>query len=256
MAETLYKAYAKLIVRRDELEREADLYQKAYVMALGGLIEKNFQLKLECIKYKKVLAEIVAKLNSGEDFEPEEISAAVDMELEDYYKELNFVKNLGKDEGTISEVDVLRIKKIYRNLAKKIHPDIRPDLADDEELGELWEKAVAAYKGNDLKAMVEVELLVNQKMIELGIEEEELEIDNLEEKIAETEEEIEEIKTTIPYIYKEILEDEELLEEKKQELEQEIEEYEKYKKELLGPLAMFGLTGLFDEESCEEESDV
>ncbi len=238
----LYDKYISLILERDELEKEADLIKKRFVMELGDLIEKDFWLKIQCIKIKKILGEIVARMNAEEDFDPEEIVGEVILSLTDYYAQLEEIRSLKEDEGTITSAEAVKIKRIWRRISKTVHPDVLPEVFEDEKIRDLWEKAHAAYKGNNLKALIEAEILIYNRLDELGIDSDgENEVENISEKIADIELEIEDIKTSEPYIFKFVLDDPAKLSEKKEEYMQSIKESEDYIEELKGPMILFGL---------------
>ncbi|MBQ7557978.1 MAG: hypothetical protein IJT00_07930, partial [Lachnospiraceae bacterium] len=48
--------YEELLLRRDQLYREAGSYMTAYTREFGDLITSNFELKVECIKQKKTIS--------------------------------------------------------------------------------------------------------------------------------------------------------------------------------------------------------
>ena len=50
-----YEEYAELLVRRDQLFKEAESYMTSYTAEFGDLITANFELKIECIKKKKII---------------------------------------------------------------------------------------------------------------------------------------------------------------------------------------------------------
>ena len=129
-------------------------------------------------------------------------------------------------------MDMLRIKSIYRKLAKLIHPDINPIVVDNENLMDLWNRIVIAYQCNELKEIQELEVLVHKALEQLGVDEIEIDIPDINIKIDELNKEIHDIQTTDPFLYKYLLEDENAVEEKKQSLAQELEEYQNYAKEL------------------------
>ncbi|MCR4841539.1 MAG: hypothetical protein K5848_08385, partial [Lachnospiraceae bacterium] len=238
----LYDKYISLILERDELEKEADLIKKRFVMELGDLIEKDFWLKIQCIKIKKILGEIVARMNAGDDFDPEEIVGEVILSLTDYYAQLEEIRSLKEDEGTITSAEAVKIKRIWRRISKTVHPDVLPEVFEDEKIRDLWERAHAAYKGNNLKALIEAEILIYNRLDELGIDSDaENGVENISEKIADIELEIEDIKTSEPYIFKFVLDDPGKLSGKKEEYMQSIKESEDYIEELKGPMILFGL---------------
>ena len=126
----------------------------------------------------------------------------------------------------------LKIKKIYREIAKILHPDINQETQKDPELLDLWNRVVIAYKCNHLEEIEELQVIVNSVLSEKGIDVSKIVIPNIEEKIKKLEEKINEIITTDPYNYKFLLEDKEETEQRIKDLEAEKKEYINYKQEL------------------------
>ena len=148
-----------------------------------------------------------------------------------------------KDMKRIPESEVLKIRQIYRRIAKKLHPDLNPLTEQHKELMELWLRNLTAYQCNDLKEIEEVEFLVDQALAALGEGKTTITIPDIDEKIENLYKEIDKIKSTDPYLYKEILNDESLIKEKKQELENELIEYTTYAEQLDQQLKQFIVEG-------------
>jgi uncharacterized protein YhaN len=72
-----------------------------------------------------------------------------------------------------------------------------------------------------------------------------LHIENVETKIKSLEQEIDRIVSTAPYTYRFLLEDNSQKEAKKEELQQEIKEYEQYAKELDDVLKAFPIREMY-----------
>ena len=133
----------------------------------------------------------------------------------------------------ITEADQVQIKKLYHKMVKLIHPDINPMVNDSEELQSLWQQAVAAYNGNDLKTLQELDVLTAKAVNDLNSGKEiEIEIPDIDEKITALENEIREMMDIDPYQYKFLLNDQEAVEEKKSSLQQELKSYQEYGKQL------------------------
>lgn len=92
--------------------------------------------------------------------------------------------------------------------------------------------AFIAYNCNDLKEMEEIEILINAVLQKLDFGTMDISIPDIDVKVAELEEEIDEIKSTDPYQSKYLLEDSKAVEEKKQALKDELKEYEDYSSQL------------------------
>ena len=231
----LYEEYENLLLKRDQYEREASSCHVSYMKRFGELITASFQEKLECIKKKKEIAYYQKAMNSGKTVSPEELRTYIEKEMALYQKELEEILRRcesAKKSKTASDVDAYRCKKLYKRIAKRIHPDINPWTRGRMELAELWQRAVSAYHMLQVKELEEVEVIARTIMEQLGLDTFKIEIPNLEAKIEQLEEEINEILTTTPYTYGELLADEARVKEKTEELQKEIDDFRKYKDEL------------------------
>ncbi|MBR3635488.1 MAG: hypothetical protein IKN47_04765 [Lachnospiraceae bacterium] len=230
-----YGKYEDLLIKRDALRKEAFQYDRAYIREFGNLILELFELKLDCIRKKKTIEYCQIFVNKGQSVDQDALQAYLQKEMEEYQKQLDdMIKDneAAKESHRISEVDLLKIKRIYHRLVKKIHPDINPLTEENDDLLCLWMRLKAAYNCNDLKEMEEVEVLVNLALEKLDLGTLEISIPDIDEKIAEIEEEIEKIKNTDPYRYKYLLEDINAVKQKKEDLEKEIREYIEYGEQL------------------------
>lgn len=234
--------FKSLILKRDKLKKDEMNAYIDYVKTFGEFLEKRFSLQIECIKNKKIISICQAKKNRGEDvifLSP--IEEEVDKELSEYYEELQTIHEISIEKGQVlSEYELLLIKKKYKSIAMRIHPDLHSEYANDIELMELWERVKSAYKCNDLQALEEVELLVAEYLRKHG-EEVDVDIENIEEKINKIQNEIDTIVSNDPYRYKFILDDSLAIERKKEELQSDIEEYQAYLDELLEKLSEFNI---------------
>lgn len=230
-----FARYEELLMRRDKLKKEALFYDWEYIRKFGDKILRNFQLKLECIRKKKTISYCQMALNRGGQVDTMAMLEYLQQVMAEYQKQLDDMvtdNENAKKSQQVSESDLLEIKKIYRRLAKKLHPDMNPKAAENPKLRELWERISVAYRCNQLENLRELELLANAAMAECGAGEFSTDISDLEEKIAKVEAEIELILNTDPYLYKELLKDPEAVEEKNAELDEEYAAYEDYARQL------------------------
>ena len=230
-----YGRYEELLIRRDNLKKESFILQRQYVAEFGDLIIEIFEKKLECIKKKKTIEFCQRKLNYGKSIDQDELQAYLDEEMKEFQARLNdMIKDTesAKKREKVSEIDLIKIKKIYHKLVKLIHPDINPLTNENEALYDLWQRIQIAYNCNDLKEMEELEVRVTTTLEQLGVGNLEIEIPNIDDKIAELEKEIVTIMETDPYQYKFILEDPKAVEEKKQSLREELKSYIEYSEQL------------------------
>ena len=225
--------YKTLIVRRDRLKKEQELIYLNYIRTFGELLEKRFSLKIECIKIKKMISYYQTAINKGEYIDKETIMRWIDCGLEEYYDELKQLIRIKDCKGdAVSEVEFYKIKKLYYKIAMKVHPDVNPELFKNQEVVELWGKVQSAYCRNDYKELKEAEVLLSGILKKYKDSELSVEIEDIENKIAEVQREILEIINTDPYRYKYLLNDDDAVEEYKMELKEEVCGYEEYLFEL------------------------
>ena len=238
-----FEKYAALLIRRDQLLKEAGILEDEYLREFGDEMYQLYELKVACIELKKKIHFCQAAKNRGEKINAEKMEDVIEEEMKQYYLELEelFASVQGvKTVRTSPQHVVLAVKKKYRELAKMIHPDMHPFTQDDGTLMDLWNRAVNAYHMNDEDELEEIEVLIRFRLEELGYgEDTPIEIEDLDEKIFNLSAEIEEIMNTDPYQYKMLFHRHDLLEEKHTELKNEVDSFTKYQEELEGMLQTF-----------------
>jgi len=240
----VYQRYEDLLIRKDVLKKEAVQYEINYIREFGELIAKSFEAKIACIEKKKIIAYCQSIINKGGTVDAGQMEDYISVIMKDYYLQLQQIldDNHNASSGTsVSEYEFRKIKKIYYAIAKLIHPDMNPSLKGDETIADLWNRTVIAYDCNQLKELEELQVLVNRYLTSIDYKHGEIEIDNIEEKIFELNEEIDRIINTDPYTYKYLLADEEAVNDKKNDLKNEIEDYKKYAAQLDEVIASFNL---------------
>ena len=244
--EELFTRYEELLLKKEQLLKGAESYRIAYIKEFGELTADVFKAKIECIRIKKNIAFCQKALNLGKKISTEDMESTVEKEMLVYNAELQSIlreNNLAKESVYSDHFDVTLAKKIYRRLAKKLHPDINKKTEKDERLAELWNSIMRAYHMNDVERLEELEVLVNKAMKDLGEEAMEIDYTDLEERIEALEIKIGLILSDKPYSYGEFLADEENVKVKKAEMEKELKEYEDYAlqlEEVLADLMMQG----------------
>ena len=231
--------YEELLLKRDQLFRESGSYMTAYTREFGDLITAGFELKVECIKKKKIISYCRRRMNRGLAIDPARMQEEIDHGMTLYYaqlKELLDDTGKAKKAGTISEYRLSRAKKIYRRLTKLLHPDINKKTEENERLKELWTRIAAAYQKSDVDELEDLEVLVRRAMEEMGDDSFELNLDDIEARIERVERQINEIITTEPYIYGELLNDGEKKLAYRVQLQAEHDDYERYLESLTGVL--------------------
>lgn len=127
----------------------------------------------------------------------------------------------------LSDEDNRELKKLYRKIVKSLHPDINSNVSEAQL--QLFDNAVSAYKNGDLETLRIIgEMVGNNPLPEQNkdamtqLVEDRERLHGLLKSIRES---IVNIKTEYPYTMKDIVEDTEKTEQKKQELESIIEQY-------------------------------
>lgn len=234
-----YTEFCELLFKRDQLSKEAGSLMLQFTKEFGEKITANFELKIECIKKKKMIAFCQKSINQGVCIDTTAMDIAIEEEMAGYYYELKQMiqeNKSAKEAKDIDEYSWQRAKKIYRRLTKKLHPDINRMTEENPELQELWDRIVKAYKVSDVEELENLEALVERVMTGLGEKGFQVEFSDIEDRIAKLERQIGEILSTEPYIYKDILMDEEERQKKHEQLDAEHEEYKKYSEQLSATL--------------------
>lgn len=230
-----YSRYEELLLRRDELEKEAEHILLHYTRVFGDITTEIFKLKIECIALKKAIAYCVMITNKGETVDPEKLTEYIANKMAGYQAELDEMirqTELSKKGEKLSAFQAKEIKRIYRKLAKVLHPDISNITEKHPQLAELFQRIIIAYQCNDYKELKELEVLASKALDDIGEEKFEIVIPDIDEKIEDLEAEIRSITTNEPYTYRELLEDNERVQQKLKELEEERDGYTNYKAEL------------------------
>lgn len=230
-----YAEYENLLLRRDKLRKEACIWQKKYMAEFGDMVIRLFEIKISCIKKKKTISFCQAALNCGKPIDQGKLQEYLSQEMQQYNQHLAEMireNEIAQSMERISADTASKIKKLYRKLAKMVHPDINPKTNEIPELKSLWNMISVSYNANDLQELEDAEILVNKFLADAGLSGAEIEIHDVQKKIEQINGQIQKIKGTNPYQYKFLLQDKELVEKKKMELKEELHEYEDYEKKL------------------------
>ncbi len=229
---TLNEEYLKLYEKMEDLKKGKEYLESLYMCKLGALIFLRFENEIKYRRLKKKLALIVKSKNKGEEINIEEIEAALEEELAEFYKNLEELRNNLKNSReflelpSLTDEEVKNVKEIFRSLAKILHPDVNRGL--NEEMMELWLKVKEAYENNDLITLIILEGIVKHNEIKEDIKVTSIE-DNivvLKKKINELKKFIDEEENSFPLNIKELIDDNEYIKEKKKDITNDIHEYE------------------------------
>lgn len=207
-----------------------------YMLKMGYLEVKAFELQLTFSRMRREISMIQACINRGEAVQPAVIQERLELEFASFQAKLTNQLNqldraLGRGQADcLSEDEMKELKQLYRQLVKAWHPDMNPNLGP--EYTQLFERAVQAYRNGDLVTMRILAVIQGGQDPEVNREE----IDSLsywqtkfeetKDLIANYRERMATIRQSYPYLYLEILEDNERLRERQEEYEELIQQYE------------------------------
>lgn len=243
-----HEKYEEVLIRRDNLKKEASRYHHEFIRVFGDYITESFRLKIECIKKKKMIAYCQKLENQGKKILSSSLESFIEKEMADYQAELDAMildVNAARSAKSITPTDLKKIKEIYYGLVKLLHPDLHPELAEDETIKDYWKKIEIAYRHNHLDDIQELDIVVRRYLARRGYDNLDIEVEDVEQKIKRVEDEITEIITTNPYLYKILLNDERSVKEKTIEYKDEIESYKTYSERLDEILARFNIEEMY-----------
>jgi uncharacterized circularly permuted ATP-grasp superfamily protein len=130
----------------------------------------------------------------------------------------------------------MELRKIYRNIAKSLHPDINPDLSEEQQ--NLWHLFHSAYKNGDLEQLKALEIVYSEQIKSAESPEKELSEDEillqtamLKQGILELENQKKELENDFPFDIADQIRDDDWVIEKQESLTQEIEALKTYLQE-------------------------
>lgn len=202
----LKEELAQLIFEYDNLVNHVcPEIEMEYVLEFGLYEYKLYKLELEIDKLKRKIQLIRIEINHGNEIDLDKIDMQLNEEFEEYEKqvqaqidEINNLEENGVEK--LSPEDSRKLKKLYRKLIKRLHPDLHPNQTFFEL--NLFYRAVHCFENGDLKGLESVATLIPDEGVE-----EVSEIDHLKELIREFEERISKLKDDYPYNKREMLED-------------------------------------------------
>lgn len=233
--EKLRTEISMLVLARDHLRFvECKNLETSYMLTLGALEHKAYEAQCMALRLKRKIEIIQAKKNRQEKILLAQIEQTLDDEFAAYQEKLNEQIEKMNEAIKHSKCDVLtdeeakEVKKLYREIVKKLHPDLHPDLTKAQR--ELFQNAVEAYRNGDIATLRLIHTMSGDLTLPEGHKDAvtvlRREKERLEKIIALLNDEISAIKSEFPYTVKEFLEDEAKVTEKKREIELIISRYQ------------------------------
>jgi hypothetical protein len=213
-----------------------------YATKIGRYKVQLLELQIEYKAEKKKIQLCHQAFNSNEEPDFAAIEAKVAGLTNEAYQEIRIEKDkISFAKAILSNLrspeDSIELRKIYRNIAKNLHPDVNPNLT--EEQTEIWHLFYSAYKNGDLDKMKALEIIYEKELQNSDLHAEVLSEETillqtilLKEGIKEIENQIKDVEKDFPFNISELIRDEEWVEEQQNLLTKEIEELKIALKEL------------------------
>lgn len=237
-----YERYGELLLQKESLKKEAEQYQIQYNEIFNILNNDTYEAKMECVKKRKIVSYCKNLTELGSLIFRKDLEEYIEKAMQEYKDALNYIFKEDKITNEIKnnhEDRSKKIKTIYRQLARLIHPDMNSDLKDNKVIQDLWNRTCIAYNCSNLEEIEELEVLINRYLESINHYYIEIEIPNVDEKIFDLNREIEKIIHTNPYQYKYVISDRNMIVKKKEELLKELSDYKRYLNELNKQIEQF-----------------
>lgn len=223
--------------------------QREYTLVFGGLEYRLYKAFCDYLRLRRKKDLLQAKKNRQERIDLKAVEAQLDEEFRDYKKKLDEkmeeVNQALKASSMefLSEEEMKTIKKLYKQLVKRLHPDLNPSATEAEI--ELFYRATEAYKRGDLRALRLIDAIVEGSEAKddeasSGVVLEK-ELERLQGLIDAVQKDIDGIQSNPPYTWRIYLEDEKKKAEKLRQLKEELANFkaaiktqEEYIRDLMG----------------------
>ena len=219
---------ADLFEKRDYMiSQEKPRLTALYIDLVGKLQYEEFVIRVEVMKLKRKHQLIQAALNRGERPDTEVVERIVELEFIDYQAQIEAQAESIKaaksylEAPLMTEEDASDLKRIYRILIKRLHPDWNPDLS--EERKELFIRAQAAYKSNDVQELRNILLMIEaDEPVQIKEETVDDDIARLERSLTDLQARVDKLNAMFPFDHRDKLYDKAWIERKQTDIKDSI----------------------------------
>lgn len=215
-----------------------------YMIKLGGKEHQLFSCQVEILRLKREISLFQAAVSHGRTITEKEVADHIEKEFAEYRKKIQEQTEKLKQAREyvaapeLSPEDSKMLKKLYREIVRKLHPDLNPDLPPGA--GKLWEQVQSAYKNGLLPElfllsdMVEELLRGKSDFVETinSMEQIKQELAKTKEKITNLDKQIKDTLNSVPFTYRDLLSNATEVMLKRDNLDRQIEQCQKYIAEL------------------------
>lgn len=239
-----YKRYEELLYKKEALLKKAQEYRRQYEQIFDALTKEVYETRMDCVKKRKILSYCKSIAGQGKIIIKSNLDIFIEKAMRGYQDTLEYLSDDGSEpkneiKSVSSPQKQKQIKATYHQLARLIHPDMNSKLKDDEIIQDLWNRTCIAHNCSNLEELEELSILINNYLESINHKHLDIEIPDINEKIFILNRQIYTITHTNPYQYKYVLENQERINRKKEELIKELNDYELYSKELDDEISVF-----------------
>ena len=197
------------------VENDLLILNSIYLEKIGHLQLKLLNKQAEAARCKFKMMLLQAAVNRSERPDIDQIEQQVEAKMQNHYARINeqaMAMEAAKHvlSNLMSEEDSGKLKELFRLLCKRLHPDLNPDLTEEEQ--DLFVKVKAAYELKDITELQGILLYLDgtggDNPLNLTPQERAERIKNLEKSINGLNVKIEELRMSFPFnIEKQIMDD-------------------------------------------------
>lgn len=227
--EAMESKFLETLMARDHLLfHEAEILKAEYMEKVGMLEYKLFEFQIAFQRLKRKVELVRQKINCQEKVNIQAIEYKLDAEYAEYEERIAIrlaeITELMNISGVMAEDDSKEIRGLYKKLVKRLHPDLNPNLTDEEYI--LFHKAVIAYQNSDISTLRRIDMLTDKiGTSDNKYEAKKLRYNNLKKACEAMEKEMLEIRKTFPFDKKDFLKDKQAVKQRQSELKASLDEY-------------------------------
>jgi hypothetical protein len=148
----------KLLIKVEMLRVNIHIAKQEYMVRVGSLVVKDNQLDLEIIKYRNILH----LMSEGADYEDAvrkiaKTYYAEQIELEKEKEEIDFEEKIFQKRNEQTQQQLLDIKKLWKKLLGKFHPDLVQDANEKKKREFLVKQINNAFQVGDIHTLLKID---------------------------------------------------------------------------------------------------
>lgn len=241
--ERLTEHLAKLVEEyTHKVSHEYNMLLTEYINKVGKLERTEFEYSLKARAVKRKIELARSYINRMEAPDENKIDEEIQKEYKEYFERLEEMErdvklaNRLMDATMLTEEEGKELKDLYKQLVKKLHPDVKKEVTEQDEM--LWNQTVEAYEtGNleTLRTIADIVTGVEEKLPEKSenaVKELKEKCEKICGKVTDYMNKLSALDKVFPFDKRMFLKDVVLVEMRREELKRSIDNWRAYYKEL------------------------